>query len=109
MDVMMENFRPGTMDRLGTGYQGLRAVNSRLVYCTLSGFGVSGSYATLPAFDIVIQAMSGMMTVNGTPDMPPLKVGLTLADLAGGLYAVTLQYRNATVGCLDIVDAGRGS
>ncbi|KKM10106.1 hypothetical protein SY88_15825 [Clostridiales bacterium PH28_bin88] len=101
VDVVMENFRPGTMERLGIGYQELKAVNPGLVYCTLSGFGVSGSYAALPAFDIVIQAMSGMMTVNGTPDMPPLKVGLTLADLAGGMYAVigilaALQYRNQT-------------
>ncbi|MEW6661343.1 MAG: CaiB/BaiF CoA transferase family protein [Bacillota bacterium] len=100
-DVVMENFRPGTMDRLGLGYSELSKVNPKIIYCSLSGFGLTGAYAHLPAFDIVIQAMSGLMTTNGTEDMPPLKVGLTLADLAGGLYSVigilaAIQQRHVT-------------
>lgn len=100
-DVVVENFRPGIMDRLGVGYEQLREVNPALIYCTLSGFGLSGTYASLPAFDIVVQAMSGLMSINGTPDSPPVKVGMTLGDLAGGLFATVgilaaLEHRQRT-------------
>lgn len=101
VDVVMENFRPGTMDRLGLGAETLRELNPSLIYCSLSGFGLSGAYAKLPAFDIVIQAMSGIMSINGDPASPPVKAGLTLGDLAGGLFSAigilaALQQRHVT-------------
>lgn len=100
-DVVMENFRPGTMDRLELGWDVLKEINQRLIYCSLSGFGLSGEYAKLPAFDIVIQAMSGIMNINGEAGSPPVKAGLTLGDLAGGLFSTigilaALQQRSVT-------------
>lgn len=101
VDVVVENFRPGTLDKLGVGYQELKEINPRLIYCSLSGFGLSGAYRDLPAFDIVVQAMSGLMSINGSPDSPPVKTGVTLGDLAGGLFAAlgilaALRYRDLT-------------
>ncbi len=101
VDVVVENFRPGIMDRLGVGYNRLREVNPALIYCTISGFGITGAYAGLPAFDIVVQAMSGLMSINGLPDSPPEKVGMTLGDMAAGLFAAVgilaaLQHRHRT-------------
>lgn len=100
-DVVVENFRPGTMAKLGLSYDKLREVNPKIIYCSLSGFGLSGAYSDMPAFDIVIQAMSGLMSINGDPASPPMKAGLTLGDLAGGLYSVigimaALRYRELT-------------
>lgn len=85
-DVVTENFRPGTMDRLGLGYEDLRKENPRLVYAALSGFGQTGPYSQLPAVDAVAQAMGGTMSLNGYRDGPPLRVGVSIGDMVGGLY-----------------------
>lgn len=85
-DVLVENFRPGTMDRLGLGYGALREVNPRLVYAALSGFGQTGPYSSLPAVDAVAQAMGGTMSLNGERGGPPLRVGVSIGDMVGGLY-----------------------
>ncbi|MHB1404909.1 MAG: CaiB/BaiF CoA transferase family protein [Desulfitobacteriaceae bacterium] len=101
VDVVVENFRPGTMDKLGVGYERLKELNPGLIYCSLTGFGLSGSYRDLPAFDIVVQAMSGLMSINGMPGSPPAKTGVILGDLAGGLFSVigilaALRHREIT-------------
>ncbi len=87
-DVFLENFRPGVAKRLGLDYETLREVNPRLVYCSISAFGQTGPYASRSALDIAIQAMSGVMSVTGEADGPPTRMGLPMADLCGGLYAV---------------------
>jgi CoA:oxalate CoA-transferase len=86
VDVVAENFRPGTMERLGLGYERLRAENPRLIYAALSGFGQTGPYRDLPAVDAVAQAMGGTMSLNGEPDGPPMRVGVSIGDMVGGLY-----------------------
>jgi CoA:oxalate CoA-transferase len=86
-DVLVENYRPGVMDRLGLGAAALRAANPRLVYCSVSGFGHSGPWSQRPAYDAVVQSMSGIMAVTGPPDGPPVKPGIPISDLAAGLYA----------------------
>jgi len=87
-DVFLENFRPGVAKRLGLDYDTLREINPRLVYCSISAFGQTGPYSSRSALDIAIQAMSGVMSVTGEPDGPPTRMGLPMADLCGGLYAV---------------------
>jgi crotonobetainyl-CoA:carnitine CoA-transferase CaiB-like acyl-CoA transferase len=84
-DVLIENYRPGVMDRLGLGYEALSAVNPRLIYCAISGFGMTGPLRDRPSFDIVMQALSGALSVNGEPDRPPTKLGIPLGDLVGGV------------------------
>ena len=86
-DVVLENFRPGTMERLGFGYERLRAVNRRLVYCSISGFGESGPEASRPGYDLIVQGESGIMDLTGFPDGPPVKVGNSIADLVAGMAA----------------------
>lgn len=86
-DVLVENFRPGVMDRLGVGYQVLRAENPRLIYCAISGFGQDGPWKDRPAYDQIIQGASGVMSITGDPDTAPLRVGYPLADTVGGLTA----------------------
>jgi CoA:oxalate CoA-transferase len=85
-DVVTENFRPGTMDRLGLGYEALRQVNPRLIYAALSGFGQTGPYSSMAAVDAVAQAMGGTMSLNGYRDGPPMRVGVSMGDMVGGLY-----------------------
>lgn len=85
-DVVTENFRPGTMDRLGLGYEELRRINPRLIYAALSGYGRTGPYSPYAAVDAVAQAMGGPMSLNGHPDEPPLRVGVSIGDMVGGLY-----------------------
>ncbi len=87
-DVLVENFRPGTMARIGVGYEKLKAINPGLVYCGLSGFGSTGEYRDRPALDPVIQAMSGIMHLTGTPTSGPLKTGVLLSDFVPPLFAV---------------------
>lgn len=87
-DVLVENFRPGTMDKLGVGYDVLRAVNPRLVYVAVSGYGQTGSRSRRPAFDNMAQAAGGMWSMNGYPDQPPVRVGVTIGDLSATLFAV---------------------
>jgi formyl-CoA transferase/CoA:oxalate CoA-transferase len=86
-DVVVENFRPGVAARLGVDFDTLSRTNPRLVYASISGFGQTGPLAQLPAYDLVIQAMSGLMEATGTPSGPPLRVGESLADLAAGVFA----------------------
>lgn len=85
-DVVVENFRPGVMTRLGLDYDTLREANPRLVYCSITGFG-SGGGAALPGYDLLVQAMGGLMSVTGDPDGEPTKVGVALVDVITGLHA----------------------
>ncbi len=85
-DVLTESFRSGAMARLGFSYEDLAKINPRLVYASSSGFGQTGPLASFPAYDTIIQAMSGIMSVTGFPDGPPTRVGTSLSDLLGGLY-----------------------
>jgi len=86
-DVLMENFRPGVMDRLGLGYQQLLQHNPKLVYCAISGFGQDGPLRDLPAYDQIIQGMSGVMSITGAPENAPYRVGYPVADTIGGITA----------------------
>ena len=86
-DVLVENFRPGVMDRLGLGYADLRSVNPALVYCAISGFGQSGPMKDAPAYDQIIQGLSGMMSVTGAECCAPLRAGYPVADSIGGITA----------------------
>ncbi|MEL6958009.1 MAG: CoA transferase [Pseudomonadota bacterium] len=86
-DVLVENFRPGVMDRLGLGPETLRAENPSLIYCAISGFGQTGPWAERPAYDQIIQGAAGVMDVTGTDDGGPTRVGYPLADTVGGLTA----------------------
>jgi crotonobetainyl-CoA:carnitine CoA-transferase CaiB-like acyl-CoA transferase len=86
-DVLLENFRPGTLERLGFGYAAARALNPRLVYCSISGFGESGPEAGRPGYDLIVQGESGILDLTGFPDGPPVKVGNSIADLAAGTMA----------------------
>ena len=86
-DVLVENFRPGVMTRLGLGYNDLKTVNANLVYCAISGFGQGGPLKNLPAYDQIIQGMSGTMSITGAPDTAPYRVGYPVADTVGGLTA----------------------
>jgi len=85
-DVVMENFTPGTMERLGLGYEALQARNPRLVYSATSGFGQTGPDRLRPALDIVVQGMGGVMSITGYPGGPPARPGLSLGDIAAGLF-----------------------
>ncbi|AXK35341.1 CoA transferase [Streptomyces armeniacus] len=87
-DVLVENFRPGTMDKLGVGYNVLRAENPRLVYTAISGYGQTGPYRRRPAYDNSAQATGGLWSMNGFPDRPPARVGTIIGDLSATLYAV---------------------
>src|SRR5205807_6886044 len=87
-DVFIENFRPGVAQRLGLDYESLSKENPRLIYCSISAFGQTGPYSSRSALDIAIQAMSGVMSITGEPDGPPTRMGLPMADLCGGLFAV---------------------
>ncbi|WP_432515078.1 CaiB/BaiF CoA transferase family protein [Kineococcus sp. SYSU DK001] len=87
-DVLVENFRPGTMEKLGLGYESLAAVNPRLVYTAISGYGQTGSRSRRPAFDNTAQAAGGLWSMNGYPDAEPVRVGVTIGDLSATLFAV---------------------
>ncbi len=100
-DVLVENFRPGVMDRLGYSFERLRASNPRLIYCAISGFGQTGPDADKPAYDQIIQGLSGVMAVNGDERLNPLRCGFPVCDTVGGLngaFAImaALYYREKT-------------
>jgi len=107
-DVLVENFRPGVMTRLGLGYETLKAINPKLVYCAISGFGQDGPLHDLPAYDQIIQGMSGVMSITGAPENAPYRVGYPISDTVGGItaaFAITsvLADRQRSEGCfLDI-------
>ena len=86
-DIVVENFRPGVMDRLGLGYPELSKLKPDLVYCSISGFGATGPYRNRGGFDLVAQGMSGLMSITGHPDRPPAKVGVPMTDISAGLLA----------------------
>ena len=86
-DVLVENFRPGVMKRLGLGYEELLKEQPKLIYCAISGFGQSGPLRDLPAYDQIIQGMSGMMSITGAPETAPYRVGYPVADTIGGITA----------------------
>lgn len=88
-DVLVENFKLGTMDALGLGYGSLRAENPGLIYCAITGYGQDGPYADRPGYDTVIQAQGGLMSITGPTEGEPHKVGVAVVDLAAGLYAAT--------------------
>ena len=120
-DVMIENWRPGTAARLGVGFQDIRAVNPRIVYCSISGFGQDGPMSPRAAYDHIIQAVSGIMSVTGTPETAPSRTGPPLVDYLTGLSATVailaaLRERDRTgqaqfvdVGMLDCAIAAMGS
>ncbi|HEY1231732.1 MAG TPA: CoA transferase [Ramlibacter sp.] len=87
-DILIENYRPGALRRLGLGYDVLKAINPRLVYTSISGFGQTGPWADRPGFDLMAQAMSGVMSVTGYPDSPPVKAGVPVADIGCALFAI---------------------
>jgi len=87
VDVVVDNFRPGVMQRLGIDYSVLSACNPRVIHCSITGFGSEGEYKNYPALDIIIQAISGHMAITGEPNRPPVRLGIPLADLSGGLFS----------------------
>lgn len=100
-DVLIENNRPGVMERLGFSYEQTKEINDRLIYCSISGFGQSGPYSDRPGYDLIGQAMAGAMSITGMPGQSPLKSGIPLADVLGGMNGAigilgALNYRNQT-------------
>jgi crotonobetainyl-CoA:carnitine CoA-transferase CaiB-like acyl-CoA transferase len=100
-DVLVENFRPGVMDRLGLSYKVLREINSKLIYCAVSGFGQTGPDSSRPAYDQIIQGLSGVMAINGDERLNPLRCGFPVCDTVGGMNAAfaimaALYYRQKT-------------
>lgn len=86
-DVLVENFRPGTMDRLGFGYQTLATRRPRLIYCSISGFGQTGPRRTQAGYDAVVQAEGGLMSITGDADGPPFRLGVAISDIVSGMFA----------------------
>ncbi len=86
-DVLTENYRQGALERLGLGYEALRAVNPALIYCSISGYGRTGPYADKGGFDLIAQGMSGLMSITGEPGGPPVKVGSPVCDINAGILA----------------------
>lgn len=100
-DVMIENFRPGVAERVGLGYAAMAKLNPGLVYCSISGFGQTGPYSPRGGFDLVAQAMSGLMTINGPPEGGPYRIPIAISDVAAGMNGAigvltALQHRNRT-------------
>jgi crotonobetainyl-CoA:carnitine CoA-transferase CaiB-like acyl-CoA transferase len=86
-DVIVENYRPGVLERLGIGFERVSALNNEIIYCSISGFGQTGVYKSRGAFDVVVQAMSGLMWITGDEEGAPAKCGVPVADFVAGLYA----------------------
>jgi len=107
-DVVVENFAPGAMDRLGLGPSALQAINPKLVFASSSGYGSTGPYRDFPAMDLTMQAMSGVMSITGMPDGPPVKAGPALCDFLGGIHLygaiVTALYKKAVTGEGSVVE-----
>lgn len=108
-DVVVENNRPGVMERLGIGYEQLKEINDQLIFVSISGFGRNSPYEHKLSFDNIAQAMSGIMSINGQPDSPPTKVGISLGDTSTSLFAafsiVSALYARKTQGVGQYVDA----
>ena len=86
-DVVVDNFRPGVLERLKVDYATLSRINPRIIQCSVTGFGEAGAYRDYPALDLIIQAISGHMAITGEPGRPPVRVGIPLADMSGGIYS----------------------
>jgi len=86
-DVVIDNFRPGVLARLKIDYDTLKAINPRIIQCSVTGFGAAGEYRDFPAVDIIIQSIAGYMAVTGEPGRPPVRTGIPIADLAGGIFS----------------------
>ena len=87
-DIVLENFTPGVMDRLGFSYERLTEINPRIIYCSISGYGQDGPFKDRPAFDLTVQATSGIMGLTGFPDKPPVRCGAWIGDMLSSLYSV---------------------
>ncbi len=109
-DVVVENFKTGTLKKYGLSYEDVKSDNLRLVYCSITGFGQSGPYATRPGYDFLIQGMGGIMSLTGEPDGSPQKVGVPIADLMTGMYATVAInaaiYRAKITGSGQFIDIG---
>ena len=88
-DVLIENFKVGGLNKYGLDYESLKAINPKLVYCSITGFGQDGPYASLAGYDYIVQGMSGFMSITGEPDGQPMKSGVAIADIFTGIYSVT--------------------
>ena len=97
MDVLVENFRPGTMDKMGLGYERIKEVNNQIIYASISGFGHYGPYKDKPGYDIIGQAVGGIMSITGWPDGPPTRTGTAIADILAALFC--------TIGILSALQA----
>ncbi len=100
-DVVIENFRPGVTKKLGIDYESVSKINPGIIYCSISGFGQTGPYRDYPGYDLIVFAMGGLMSITGEEGRPPVRVGVPIADMCAGLYAVTailaaLRYRDRT-------------
>ncbi|WP_432403292.1 CaiB/BaiF CoA transferase family protein [Wukongibacter sp. M2B1] len=107
-DIIVENFKPGTMEKLGLEYEALKEINPGIIYCAISGFGHTGPYSKRPAYDAVVQAMGGLMSITGQEDGRPTRVGSSIGDITAGLYGAigilgALQRKNRT-GMGEMVD-----
>ncbi len=102
VDLVIENFRPGTMEKLGLGYETLKEINPQIIYAATSGFGHTGPESKKPAYDMLVQAMGGMISITGWPDMPPTRVGMSIGDIGAALYTTigitTALYHRAMTG-----------
>jgi CoA:oxalate CoA-transferase len=87
VDVLVENIKPGAMDRMGLGYETLKKINPALVYVSISGFGQSGPYSQRPAYDMIVQAMGGIISITGEPGGEPVRVGISIGDIVPGMFA----------------------
>lgn len=87
-DVMIENFLPGTVDRLGVSYELVKKINPGIIYCSLSGFGQDGPYRDFPAYDLLMQGVGGLMSITGEKDGQPIRIGVALIDIGAGMYGV---------------------
>ena len=108
VDVLVENFRPGTMEKLGLGYEELKKVNPGLIYAASSGFGQTGPYAHKAAYDMIVQGMGGIMSITGEPGRPPVRVGASIGDITAGLFTaygiMTALYHREKTGLGQLVD-----
>src|SRR5438093_4040335 len=107
-DILVENYRPGVMDRLGLGYDALKALNPGLIYCAISGFGLTGPLRDKPSFDIVTQALTGALSINGERGHMPVKLGIPLGDMVGGVFGpmaiLAALHERTQTGCGRLID-----
>ena len=109
-DVVVQNFSPGTMEKLGLGYDILKEINPRIIYCAISGFGQTGPWRNRIAYDVITQATCGLMSINGYPDRPPVRVGTSISDILGGIFGTlgilyALHARNSITGKGQMIDS----